>query len=91
MSALTSQFSRLKLVPQIDSDQVCNWGPTLSSPGGAVVAALQDISMTIHQGGRVALIGHNGAGKSSFLRLVSGVYLCTQATSSSCAGVPDDP
>ena len=44
------------------------------SRGGAVVTALQDISVTIHQGGRVALIGHNGAGKSSFLRLVSGIY-----------------
>ena len=44
------------------------------SRAGAVVTALQDISLTIHQGGRVALIGHNGAGKSSFLRLVSGIY-----------------
>ena len=32
------------------------------SHGGAVITALQDISLTIHQGGR-ALIGHNGAGK----------------------------
>ena len=44
------------------------------SRGGAVVTALQDISLIIRQGGRVALIGHNGAGKSSFLRLVSGSY-----------------
>ena len=44
------------------------------SRGGAVVTALQDVSLTIRQGGRVALIGHNGAGKSSFLRLVSGIY-----------------
>ena len=44
------------------------------SRGGAVVTALQDISLIIRQGGRVALIGHNGAGKSSFLRLVSGIY-----------------
>lgn len=42
--------------------------------GGAVVTALQDISLTIHQGGRVALIGHNGAGKSTFLRLIAGIY-----------------
>ena len=50
-------------------------GGSLSrSRGGAVVTALQNISLKIHQGGRVALIGHNGAGKSSFLRLVSGVY-----------------
>ena len=41
---------------------------------GAVVTALEDISVTIRQGGRVALIGHNGAGKSTFLRLVSGIY-----------------
>ena len=40
----------------------------------AVVTALEDINVTIHQGGRVALIGHNGAGKSTFLRLVSGIY-----------------
>ena len=41
---------------------------------GAVVTALHDVSVTIRQGGRVGLIGHNGAGKSTFLRLVSGVY-----------------
>ena len=42
--------------------------------GGAVVSALKEISITINQGGRVALIGHNGAGKSTFLRLISGIY-----------------
>ena len=42
--------------------------------GGAVVTALQDISCTIHEGDRIALIGHNGAGKSTFLRLISGIY-----------------
>ena len=49
-------------------------GRLIRSRGGAVVTALQGISLKIHQGGRVALIGHNGAGKSSFLRLVSGIY-----------------
>ena len=42
--------------------------------GGAVVTALQDINCTIHEGERIALIGHNGAGKSTFLRLISGIY-----------------
>ena len=41
---------------------------------GAVVSALSDVSITVRQGGRIALIGHNGAGKSTFLRLISGIY-----------------
>ena len=44
------------------------------SRGGAVISALHDVSLNIRQGGRVALIGHNGAGKSTFLRVVSGIY-----------------
>ena len=39
-----------------------------------MIRALQEVTLNVHQGGRVALIGHNGAGKSSFLRLVSGIY-----------------
>lgn len=48
--------------------------------GGATVNALRDVSVTIRQGGRVALIGHNGAGKSTFLRLVSGIYQHTSGS-----------
>lgn len=49
-------------------------GKLSRSAGGAVVTALHNVSCTIREGERVALIGHNGAGKSSFLRLISGIY-----------------
>jgi lipopolysaccharide transport system ATP-binding protein len=44
---------------------------------GAVIDALRDLYLTVGHGERVALIGHNGAGKSTFLRLISGIYYPT--------------
>ncbi len=49
-------------------------GALKRSGAGAVIEALRGINCTIRHGERVALIGHNGAGKSTFLRLVSGIY-----------------
>ena len=44
----------------------------------AIVRSLSDVSLTIHPGERVGLIGHNGAGKSTLLRTLSKVYIPTQ-------------
>lgn len=49
-------------------------GGLRSSRGGAEIEALRGVSVSIRHGERVALIGHNGAGKSTFLKLVSGIY-----------------
>lgn len=38
------------------------------------VHALKNLSLKIQDGERVAIIGHNGAGKSSFLKMVAGIY-----------------
>lgn len=38
------------------------------------IHALKGISVTIDEGERVGLIGHNGAGKSTFLKMVAGLY-----------------
>lgn len=38
------------------------------------VHALKDICLEIGDGERVSIIGHNGAGKSSFLKMISGIY-----------------
>src|SRR3989344_1676675 len=39
-----------------------------------VVKALNNISFVLEDGDRVGLIGHNGSGKSTMLRLLAGVY-----------------
>lgn len=49
-------------------------GQFSKTSSGIAIDALKDISCKIYHGERVALIGHNGAGKSTFLRLVSGIY-----------------
>jgi lipopolysaccharide transport system ATP-binding protein len=38
------------------------------------IAALHNITLSIHSGERVGLIGHNGAGKSTLLKVMSGIY-----------------
>jgi ABC-type polysaccharide/polyol phosphate transport system ATPase subunit len=43
-----------------------------------VVNALNNISLSIREGDRIGLIGHNGSGKSTFLRLLAKIYEPTQ-------------
>lgn len=38
------------------------------------VHALRDLNISFHDGDRVAIIGHNGAGKSSLLKMIAGIY-----------------
>lgn len=47
---------------------------------GKIVHAIKDMNLTIKEGERVAMIGHNGAGKSTFLRMVSGIYCPSSGT-----------
>ena len=50
-------------------------GGTLASHNNTVIVhALKDVSVNLANGDRLGLVGHNGAGKTSFLRVVAGVY-----------------
>ena len=42
--------------------------------GVRVVEALSGINLELKSGDRLGLIGHNGAGKSTMLRMLAGVY-----------------
>lgn len=44
------------------------------------VHALKNISLDIRAGERVGLLGHNGAGKSTFLKMVAGLYPISRGT-----------
>src|SRR5262245_57409940 len=39
-----------------------------------VVKALNDFSLQLNEGDRLGLVGHNGAGKSTVLKVMAGVY-----------------
>ena len=41
------------------------------------VRALQDVHLRVETGDRVGFIGHNGAGKSTILKLLAGIYVPT--------------
>lgn len=41
---------------------------------GILIKALKNISINIVKGDRVGIVGHNGSGKTSLLRVISGVY-----------------
>lgn len=48
--------------------------------GVVVVRALENVSVRFESGDRIGLIGHNGAGKSTILRVMAGIYAPTVGT-----------
>lgn len=48
--------------------------------GASAVEALKGVSMTLQKGERIAILGRNGAGKTTFLRICSTLLLPTSGT-----------
>ncbi len=59
----------------------------LSANQRIVVSALNDISFLAEHGERIGLVGHNGAGKSTMLRAIAGVYEPVRGRLSICGRV----
>jgi len=58
--------------------QLASGGKLFTDTSGRItVRALENLTFSINDGERVGLVGHNGAGKSSLLRLLNGVYTPT--------------
>jgi len=57
-------------------------GGRIKSEGGKKrnVRAIDDLTIELDNGTRVGLIGHNGAGKSTILRVIAGIYEPTAGT-----------
>lgn len=70
--SLTSKLLSVATGGKLDSD----------SKGRVFVQSLANVNLTINDGERVGLLGHNGAGKSTMLRTLSGAYAPTRGTSS---------
>src|SRR6202012_2006612 len=51
-------------------------------------AALRNISMRVHPGASVLLLGENGAGKSTLLRVIAGLISPSEGTLAVLGGTP---
>jgi ABC-2 type transport system ATP-binding protein/lipopolysaccharide transport system ATP-binding protein len=54
--------------------------PRLTAAGPGKLRGLDNVSFTVRRGDRIGLIGRNGAGKSSLLRTIAGIYPPTAGT-----------
>ena len=55
-------------------------GAFKSNSKKTIIKALDSINLSVKQGEKIALIGHNGSGKTSFIRLISGIYKPTSGS-----------
>src|SRR6201996_7774465 len=57
--------------------EVSHVDKTFTSPDGSPLPVLDDISLTLHEGEIIALLGRSGSGKSTLLRCIAGLIAPT--------------
>ena len=57
--------------------EVSHVNKTFTSPDGSPLTVLEDISLSLHEGEIVALLGRSGSGKSTLLRCIAGLIAPT--------------
>jgi ATP-binding cassette subfamily F protein 3 len=60
--------------------EVSHLNKVYPTPTGGTKTILDDVSFTIERGDRIALVGANGAGKSTMIRMLSGLEAPTSGT-----------
>jgi ATP-binding cassette subfamily F protein 3 len=60
--------------------EVSHLSKSYTNPDGSPKPVLDDVSFTIERGDRIALVGANGAGKSTMIRMLSGLEAPTSGT-----------
>jgi ATP-binding cassette subfamily F protein 3 len=60
--------------------EVSHLSKSYTNPDGTPKHILNDVSFTIERGDRIALVGANGAGKSTMIRMLSGLEAPTSGT-----------
>jgi NitT/TauT family transport system ATP-binding protein len=78
MTALTSPIAGSPKSPSSPSIiEVSHVNKTFTSPDGSPLTVLEDISLSLHEGEIVALLGRSGSGKSTLLRCIAGLIAPT--------------
>lgn len=70
-----AESADLKKVQQLDDIEIRDMSFTYKD---ADKSTLQGINMTIRKGEKIAIVGHNGAGKTTFVKLLMGLYSATK-------------
>lgn len=66
-------------IPEAGNGDICFKNVSFSYEGSDA-KVLKDVSLTIKKGEKIAIVGHNGAGKSTFIKLLLRLYDTTEGS-----------